>query len=410
MPSPPLSDLEITLLEDESPANFAAYAAQLSAAGDPLGKHISLELSQPEPALLAESRKGISPVKDLGLTWDKGLIVAGSVVENRKTGSGSIWLQAVCPSPVGRLLQRIRMSHNARTHSYKGVLKTLVEAAPQALRHLSIERVGATGFDGIKGLHEACPRLEHLSITGKFSKGALKALSAPWPKLRVLQLDFHGTPVWKSSFPAKLLKGLFTPGALPSIDRLRLERTGMGDDLLDSVAASGVLQRLSFLQLGGFFSAEAVAGFLDQIPESCTYVITRYEAVEQRQRIVDLVQGCASPALQADYERLWIQTEEEDWWDAPAAAFVGTKTARPTGLAQVYTTTLADGTLHGRQARLSRKQRSDEMYWFGMQHGRTSRFSPGKAAVSQVYRNGLHDDRVDWLDENGKVKQVLVYE
>jgi hypothetical protein len=410
MPQLPLSALERTLVEGGSPVDFTTYAAELTAAGDPVGALIALAVSEPDSPQVAIQRKALVPGKDLGRTWENGLIVAGRVVENRKTGSGTKWLEEVCGSSAGRLLQRLDLVHNAATHSYKGVLAALVKAAPQALRSLAIEGVGATGFDGIEGLATASPGLEQLVLVGKFSQGALKALATSWPSLTVLALDFHGTPIWKSSFPAKLLKPLFSHGALPAIDRLRLERSGMGDDLLELIAASGLLSQLSFLQLGGFFTADAVAAFTSQVPQACTYVITRYEPVDSRQRIVDLIHRCATPELQADYERLWVQTEEEPWWLDPSAVFSGATASRVPGLFEAYQSTLPDGMLHGRQARLSSKQRSDEMYWFGLQHGRTSRFSPNRAPGSQGYRNGLHDDRVEVLGDDGSVKEVLVSE
>ncbi len=400
-----LYPLEVALVEGTSPGNFLAYAKWLSDSGDPLGELIALEVNAPESPEIPALRKAVAPVKDLGLTWENGLIVGGRVVENRKTGSGTTWIEAVCPSSAGRLLQRLTLLHNGANHSYKDVLCALVKAAPQALRSLSIEHEGATGFDGIAGLPVAAPRLEKLVLTGKFSKGAVKTLATPWPSLKVLSFDFHGTPVWKSTLSATLLGPLLDPSALPAIDRLRLERTGMGDDLLQHIAGSGLLSQLTVLQLGGFFTEDAVTAFTRQIPLTCSYVITRYEAVEERQRIVDLVQRCATPQRQADYERLWVQPSEDQWWKDTSTWFTGARGESLVGLFERYQSTLPDGTLHGRQTSVTSKQRTDEMYWFGVKHGLTTFFRAGKPAVSQRFRNGLRDDRVEVLPTVGSVEQ-----
>ena len=411
---PSLDDLEYEYYDKGTKESLIDYADSLTAADDPLGRLITLELEanlSPEDRNLRTQYPNIARLRNeiinrhvrpgtvqpriLNLTWQDGLVVKKAFNDTYKEAAAKIGV--LLGNRAGRALRYLRFYHSKRTCNYKIALQAVVDSGAPNLRELDLSQSGSTGFDGLRGLDLSAPRLEVIRLRGKVTSGALKALATTWPNLHTLIVDFELTPVWKKKQSGKKLAQLFAQGALPKIRYLRLERTGLDDILLKLIQESGVLGNLEFLNLGGFFSASAVQTLVDAVPDSCPCLITRYEPRSDHQTVVDIVHRGIHPQQNEDYAHLWMPLKEEDWWEDGCAFYGAELKVTDTNVSSV----LPDGTLHGRQTQ--RKvvngmvtDRRDQMYWYNVKHGHVL-IRNFYGTQHQRFVNGLRDEDDSFL-------------
>ena len=408
-----LDALEHTVYEEGTEEALRAYADALKAEDHPLGRLIEMELAadiDPQDRALHRSHPEIAKLRDeiinphhqpgaprtklkprvLNIMWRDGLVVAKSLNDARKDAAAQ--LQVLLDNRAGRALRHLRLYHSKKSCNYKAILQAAVEAGTPNLRVIDISQSGSAGFEGLKGLNERAPRLEELHIRGKISAGGLKALSSAWPNLHTLMVDFDLTPVWKKPQSGKKLAKLFAKGALPKLRWLRLERTGLDDTLLELIRASEVMEHLELLNVGGFFTESAVSALLDEVPASCPCLITRYAPRDDHQTVVEVVYRGVHPEQDEDYAALWTPLAAVDWWEG-GHSFYGAE-VKVDGTK--VSSTLPDGTLHGRQTQWrvingAVADRVDQMFWYGVKHGRV-RIQTYHGVKHQRFVNGLRDE------------------
>lgn len=410
---------------EETEPSLKAYAQVLDAAGNELGKLIALEMEAEldpnatfhscPPEIKSLRKKVLSPhlqprVLPAHLKWSNGLVTSASVGGHiRKQDK---WLGVVLSNRAGQAIRHIEFKHSKETCNYKRALKMIVEKGTPNLRHLELSQTGSTGFDGLKGLSESAPRLEVLRLRGKMNPGAFKALGATWPKLHTLVVDFDLTPVWEKPQPGKKIAKLFASGTLPNLRVLRLERTGLDDALLGLIAEADILDGLEYLQVGGFFTKEAADAFFSQVPQSCQCIITRYEAHSDHQKAVEIQHRGVSPQQDQEYASLWDELEETDWWET-GVTFEGAQIDHMPRNASFTSSSLPDGTLHGRQSKWQVRNgettfRYDSMYWYGVEHGAAYIRNNGETE-NRRFINGLRDEQSEVFASDGTLLKRWVF-